>query len=625
MKLPQTNSSIRFFLFFLKRDKIKALGLVALCIMLGLMPSIDSILLQKVINILESFGDHEASNVLGSIVLWTLVYGGWWECINITWRSYDYLYLKTMPLIKGRILDEVYNYTQYHSHTFFQSNLAGHITNRITESSRSFEMIFAIIVEKIVHKLAVIIFAFITMFSVNQIFAKIFAIWIIFFVGTSVFCARLINRYSTSYARNKSLVAGKIVDSVANIAAIRMFTSHKFERNYLQTHIDNTVKSEQKMQFFMFRLRYVLGTSCSVMICAMIYYLAYLRSNVKISIGDCVLIISLCASVAEHIWELTQDIGDMFEELGSFNQSMSLITPYIINDVKDAKTINVTTGEIEFCNVTFNYLTNIGKSSGKNHYPDITEIQELEGISSEVEQTNSNLAKLAIFQNKSIVIPGKQKVGLVGFSGSGKTTFVNLITRLYDVSSGAILIDGQNIQKVTQDSLHDNISIIPQEPILFHRTIMENIGYGKKNATDDEVIHAARMAHAHEFIINLPEGYNNLCGERGNNLSGGQRQRIAIARAILKNAPILILDEATSSLDSNTENLIQESLQYLMQDKTVLVIAHRLSTLLNMDRILVFDKGAIVEEGTHQELLSNAKLYKKLWDSQVTGLIPESP
>ncbi len=626
MKLPQTNSPVRFFLFFLKRDKIKALGLVALCIMLGLMPSIDSILLQKVINILESFGDSEASNLLGSILLWTLVYGGWWECINITWRSYDYLYLKTMPLIKGRILDEVYNYTQYHSHKFFQNNLAGHITNRITESSRSFEMIFAIIVEKIIHKLAVIIFAFITMFSVNPIFAKIFATWIIFFVGTSVFCARLINRYSTAYARNKSLVAGKIVDSIANIAAIRMFTSHKFERNYLQNHIDNTVNSEQKMQLFMFRLRYVLGTSCSIMICAMIYYLAYLRSNVKISIGDCVLIISLCASVAEHIWELTQDIGDMFEELGSFNQSMSLITPYIINDIKDAKTINVTKGEIEFCNVTFHYLNNIKKSSDRNNYQDITIMQELEDIGGEVAQTtNANLEKPAIFQNKSILISGKQKVGLVGFSGSGKTTFVNLITRLYDVSSGAILIDGQDIKNVTQDSLHDNISIIPQEPILFHRTIMENIRYGKKNATDDEVIHAAKMAHAHEFIINLLEGYNNLCGERGNNLSGGQRQRIAIARAILKNAPILILDEATSSLDSNTENLIQESLEYLMQNKTVIVIAHRLSTLLNMDRILVFDKGAIVEEGTHQQLLDNAQLYKKLWNSQVAGLIPESP
>jgi ATP-binding cassette subfamily B protein len=589
------------------------------------MPSIDSILLQKVINILESFSDNDAPNLLNYILLWAIIYGGWWECINITWRSYDYLYLKTMPLIKGRILDEVYNYTQYHSHKFFQSNLAGHITNRITESSRSFEMIFAIIVEKIIHKIAVIIFAFITMFSVNAIFAKIFAVWIIFFVGISVFCARLINKYSTSYARNKSLVAGKIVDSIANIAAIRMFTSHKFERNYLKTHIDSTIKSEQKMQFFMFRLRYVLGTSCSIMICAMIYYLAYLRSHIKITIGDCVLIISLCAAVAEHIWELTQDIGDMFEELGSFNQSMSLITPYIINDIKDAEIINVTEGEIKFCDVTFNYLNNVNKSSGKNHYSDVIQTQELKDISKEVEQTNIIVEKPGIFQNKSIIIQGKQKIGLVGFSGSGKTTFVNLITRLYDVSSGAILIDGQNIKNITQDSLHDNISIIPQEPILFHRTIIENIRYGKKNATDDEVVDAAKMAHAHEFIINLPEGYNNLCGERGNNLSGGQRQRIAIARAILKNAPILILDEATSSLDSTTENLIQESLKYLMQNKTVIVIAHRLSTLLNMDRILVFDKGAIAEEGTHEALLKKAKLYKKLWNSQVKGLIAESP
>ena len=607
--------------------------------MLGLMPSIDSMLLQKVINVLESFNDNDNSNLLNSILLWAIVYGLWWESINITWRMCDYLYLKTMPMIKGKILDEVYNYTQHHSHKFFQSNLAGHITNRISESSRSFEMIFAIIVEKIIHKIAVIGFAFPTMYSVNPIFAKIFSIWIIFFVGLSVFCANLINRYSTSYARQKSLVAGKIVDAISNIAAIRMFTSHKFERKYLNLHIDDTVKSEQKMQFFMFKLRYVLGISCSTMIAVMIYYLAYLKSQAKISIGDCVLIISLCISVADHIWELTQEIGDMFEEVGSFKQSMSLIMPYMINDSKNAKVININEGEIEFCDVTFNYLNggsdnqellnaknrrNESSFKKTNHFKHSLPIVPSEENTSQ-DNDSVTIKKPGIFQNKSILIPGKQKIGLVGFSGSGKTTFVNLITRLYDVSSGQILIDSQNIKDATQDSLHDNISIIPQEPILFHRTIIENIRYGKKNATDEEVIEAAKLAHAHEFIMNLPEAYDNLCGERGNNLSGGQRQRIAIARAILKNAPILILDEATSSLDSTTENLIQESLKYLMQNKTVIVIAHRLSTLLNMDRILVFDKGAIVEDGTHDKLLKNKKLYKTLWNSQIKGLIVDSP
>ncbi|MDG7052549.1 MAG: ATP-binding cassette domain-containing protein [Wolbachia endosymbiont of Alcedoecus sp.] len=189
------------------------------------------------------------------------------------------------------------------------------------------------------------------------------------------------------------------------------------------------------------------------------------------------------------------------------------------------------------------------------------------------------------------MIESGQKVGLVGYSGGGKSTFVNLVLRLYDVKSGKISIDGQDIRNVTQDSLHRNIGMIPQDPSLFHRTLMENIRYGKADASDDEVIETAKRAHAHEFISKLPQGYESLVGERGVKLSGGQRQRIAIARAILKNAPILILDEATSQLNSVTESDIQKSLWELMQGKTTIVIAHRLSTLLHMDRILVFDKG----------------------------------
>jgi len=196
-----------------------------------------------------------------------------------------------------------------------------------------------------------------------------------------------------------------------------------------------------------------------------------------------------------------------------------------------------------------------------------------------------------------------------------------LILRLYDVTNGSIIIDGQDIRDVSQDSLHKNIAMIPQDPSLFHRSLMDNIRYGRIDATDEEVIEAAKKAHAHEFIKMLPQGYDSLVGERGVKLSGGQRQRIAISRAILKDAPILILDEATSQLDSVTESLIQDSLWELMQDKTTIVIAHRLSTLLHMNRVLVFDQGKIVEEGSPDELLAKGGLYKKLWDAQVGGFL----
>ena len=228
-----------------------------------------------------------------------------------------------------------------------------------------------------------------------------------------------------------------------------------------------------------------------------------------------------------------------------------------------------------------------------------------------------------LFQDKSIGIPAGQKVGLVGFSGSGKSTFVNVLLRFYEVLSGRILIDGQDIREVTQHSLHSAIGLIPQEPTLFHRSIMENIRYGCPGATDKQVENAARRAHIHELITSLNQGYASLVGERGVKFSGGQRQRVAIARVILKNAPILILDEATSQLDSVTESAIRESLKELMVGKTTLVVAHRLSTLIDMDRILVFEKGRIVEEGNHQDLLRKEGLYKTLVDAQVGAFLPQ--
>jgi ATP-binding cassette subfamily B protein len=274
---------------------------------------------------------------------------------------------------------------------------------------------------------------------------------------------------------------------------------------------------------------------------------------------------------------------------GNITQGLTVaLAPLDIQDKPDATELRVTKGQITFDNVGFHY---------KGSEP--------------------------LFTNKSVTIDPGQKVGLVGYSGGGKTTFSNLILRLYDVTDGRILIDGHDIRDVTQDSLRANIGMIPQDPSLFHRTLMENIRYGRDSATDAEVIEAAKRAHANEFIAKLPNAYDSLVGERGVKLSGGQRQRVAIARAILKNAPILILDEATSQLDSVTERDIQDSLWDLMQGKTTIVIAHRLSTLLHMDRILVFDSGKIVEDGTHDELLARGGLYKTLWDAQVGGFLPE--
>lgn len=230
-----------------------------------------------------------------------------------------------------------------------------------------------------------------------------------------------------------------------------------------------------------------------------------------------------------------------------------------------------------------------------------------------------------LFNNKDVHIKGGEKVGLVGYSGAGKSTFVNLILRFYPLGKGRILIDGQDIAHVTLDSLHQQVALIPQDPLLFHRSLEENILYGNIKASKEEVIQAAKMAHCDEFIRKCPNGYASLVGERGTKLSGGERQRIAIARAMLAACPILILDEATSSLDSVTEKYIQESLERLMQNRTTLVIAHRLSTLAKMDRILVFEQGQVVEEGSHSELIAKKGHYAYMWEMQAGGFLPDTP
>ena len=264
-----------------------------------------------------------------------------------------------------------------------------------------------------------------------------------------------------------------------------------------------------------------------------------------------------------------------------------LETPHEIQDVIGAETLRVTRGQIEFHGVNFFY-----------------------------HQTRQ------VINNFTLTIKPKEKLAIIGPSGAGKSTIVKLLLRVHDVASGKILIDGQKVTRVTQESLWQMTSMVPQDPILFHRSLMENIRYGKPEATDDEVIEASQRAHCHEFITSFPDGYETMVGERGVKLSGGERQRVAIARAILRDAPILLMDEATSSLDSNSEHLIQDALSTLMQGKTVIVIAHRLSTIMKMDRIIVMDSGRIVEEGNHHDLLRMDKgLYKKLWQMQAGGFI----
>ena len=310
----------------------------------------------------------------------------------------------------------------------------------------------------------------------------------------------------------------------------------------------------------------------------------------EITIGETIFVIISMLNLLEHSWIVTDEFPYFCKELGTCKQAIKVLQDENKEPVTSSRSrkIKVTRGEIRFHKVSFQY------------------------------KRNSN-----VFKDKSLTIEGGQKVGLVGLSGSGKSTFVHLILRLTEVNSGKITIDKQDIANIDVNSLRNSISLMHQEPLLFHRTIMENIRYGDCTATDEEVYEAAKKANCHGFITEMQDDYGTVVGENGAKLSMGQRQRIAIARTILKNAPILIMDEVTSALDAETENKIKESIKYLSRDKTTIVIAHKFSTLEEVDRILVFDQGTIVEDGVHKELLKEGGLYSTLWRMQTAGILPE--
>lgn len=498
--------------------------------------------------------------------------------------------VKMMPRLRRRIIRTAFDTLLKKSHEYYQRNLSGSMTNKIRDLADGIPELLSIFIDIFVGHILLIVVAVCMLWQVNASFGLFLMSWSVLSLGLALVLSKRITRLSDAWSEVGSTVFGQVVDALSSMLSVFLFARKTFEKKRLRNTLGVYLKAEQKLEWTQFWFYFFFNVSFALMQLGNLFVLIRGREQGQISVGDFALVLTLNMMIFEYLWILVREFSRFSEHWGRVTQAlrMLVIAPKV-QDRPGASQLIVQRGEISFNAVHFRYDT----------------------------------AEHPIFQNQSIHIPSGQRVGLVGYSGAGKSTFVNLILRLFDVDSGQILIDGQNIREVTQDSLREAIGMIPQDPLLFHRSLMENIRYGKENAKDKSVIEAAQKAHAHEFILKLPDSYETLVGERGVKLSGGQRQRIAIARAILKNAPILILDEATSQLDSITEELIQKSLWEVMQQKTTLVIAHRLSTLLHMDRILVFDQGKIVEDGTHQELIDNQGLYKTLWDAQVGGFLPD--
>lgn len=579
------NTLFSFVWHFLKPYKVPAFIFVALAIVAGFWGPFNNMLIKKLINLLpqaQATGDMSLLVIPAALIVLNFIIFD-----NMTWRGIGYINYKYQPLIKNQIMAALLQHVLGSSHSFFQNNLSGRISHQITILADSIEQILHKILVDFIRGGSLLVMSCFAAYTVHSSFFYIQAIWFIAFALFSIVMSHKLISLADDYAESAATVSGEAVDCITNQSNVRTFAKKEYELSRMNQFFQDLSDAFQKKEFFLVVLSTVQGLMIAVMMALITYFLVTLYAKKLIGVGDFALMLGLSMELGHMMWYTMSHLDDFNQAIGKSKQSLSalMIAPEVA-DMPHAKELKASRGEIVFDSVQFHY-----QGAG------------------------------LLFHNKSVTINAGQKVGLVGSSGSGKSTFVNLILRFYDVTDGAILIDGQNIREVTQDSLRRSIAMIPQEPSLFNRTLMENIRYGRTYATDEEVIQAAQKAHANGFISRLPEGYQTFVGERGVKLSGGQRQRIAIARAALKNAPILILDEATSQLDSITESKIQDSLWDLMKNKTTLVIAHRLSTLLYMDRIMVFDKGEIVEDGTHAELLAQNGLYKKLWDAQVGGFL----
>ena len=495
----------------------------------------------------------------------------------------------TGPFLRAEIRKSLFSYLQHHSHRYFVSHFAGSLASRIAEVSMScmhalwtltFDF-YPLIIKSLV--------ALVVLFGASGDLALVLCLWLGIYIYVSYLLAKRCRIYAQDFAEARSLVTGKVVDSVTNVMNAKMFARRQYEEDYLTDYLNHEVNHALRTYWYMEKLRWFQFSAAMVLMVGMVGYALKIWSEGNMTVGEFSMVAGLAIMLIEAARGLSRSFLEFFEYLGNISDGVAVfVQPHEIVDKPEATVLQVERGEIAFNHVKFIYK---------------------EG--------------LQVFEDLDVTIESKQQVGLVGFSGSGKSTFVNLVLRLFEPQSGTIEIDGQNILDVTQDSLRENVSMIPQDPQLFHRSLMENIRYGRLDASDDEVIEAAKKAHAHEFILPTEKQYDSLVGERGVKLSGGQRQRVAIARAILKNAPILILDEATSALDSVTEKKIQLGLDNLMKGRTVVVVAHRLSTISHMDRILVFDQGRIIEDGSHQQLLIRDGHYARLWNMQAGGFLPE--
>ena len=507
-----------------------------------------------------------------------------WLC----WRLATFIANHFQSRVMTDLSNDAFAYLHRHSFTFFSNNFVGSLVKKVKWFSKSFETIADRFCWSILPLAVNIVMIGIVLFYRNLWLGAGIIGWVAVFLLINWLFTRYKLKYDILRSEAETKTTGFLADTITNNITVKLFNGYRREvggfagvneelRRLRKFTWDLDTVFEAVQSFFMVFLEI-----------AVLFLAINLWQKNLLTVGDFVLIQVYLLNIFHRVWDFGRVVRHIYEALADAEEMTVIFKqPHEIADIPGAKRLQVKNGAIEFKNIDFYY-----------------------------HQTRK------VLKNFNLAIAPQEHLALIGPSGAGKTTIVKLILRMHEITAGEILIDGQNISQVTQESLWQNISLVPQDPILFHRTLKENIRYGRPGAAEKEVIAAAKAAHCHEFITKSVDGYQTYVGERGIKLSGGERQRVAIARAILRNAPILVLDEATSSLDSASELLIQDGLAKLMAGKTVIVIAHRLSTIRKMDRIIVIDKAGIIEAGSHQALLEkNSGLYRRLWRLQAGGFI----
>ncbi|HAH10629.1 MAG TPA: ABC transporter ATP-binding protein [Alphaproteobacteria bacterium] len=562
--------------------------LVALVAIATTIEAFAPFVLKNLINTLNAAqGTAEAAAAAQDVMLWFLAFGFVWYGSSLFIRAAEAVDIAMSPRMRGQVQNYLFGYLLGHSPRYFQENFAGKLGQKVKQAGQTSIGVLQMVWFETTRLLVLMVVGGALLFAQHPFYAVVLGGWTIIYLVSVAMIARHCVTLSKALSDEVSTSTGRLIDAIGNADLIRAFAKREFERRFLGRFLADEQNASKRLRWFLIFMRVFMATMMLVLLMSLLYLGIHDTLAGVITVGGFTMVFILGTSIARTVQELSYRLLDFFEQIGTLTEALELVTtPHEIADKPGAKPLALTAGRIEFQDIDFAH---------GDGYP--------------------------VFRGLNLIIQAGEKVGLVGPSGAGKSTLVKLLRRQFEPQAGQVLIDGQNVQDVTWDSLNESIAEVPQTPGVFHRPVRDNIRYARPEAEEEDVVRAALDAHAHDFISKRPTGYDTIVGEQGIKLSGGERQRVAIARALVKDARILVLDEATSSLDSESEHLIQEALWTLMQGRTVIAIAHRLSTIAGMDRIVYLDGGRIVEQGPHDELLARGGAYAKLWNRQMGGFI----